>query len=39
VIDDIRMISAEQGHRTVTVLARATQASATVLSILVSEPS
>ncbi|MGB5372507.1 MAG: hypothetical protein WBM75_07645 [Polyangiales bacterium] len=39
VIDDIRTISAEQGHRTVTVLARATQASATMLSILVSEPS
>lgn len=38
-IDGIRTISAEQGNRTVTVLARSSQASATVLSILISEPS
>lgn len=39
VIGDIRTLSAEQGNRTVTVLARSTEPSATVLSILISEPS
>ena len=39
VIDDIRAISAEQGNRTVTVLASSRDPSATVLSILISEPS
>ncbi len=39
VIDDVRMISAERGNRTVMVLAGSTEASASVLSILISEPS
>ncbi|MDH3729320.1 MAG: hypothetical protein OER77_17455 [Myxococcales bacterium] len=39
VIDDIRTISAARGNRTVTVLAHSSEASATVLSILISEPS
>ncbi|MBT8469947.1 MAG: hypothetical protein KJN97_14480, partial [Deltaproteobacteria bacterium] len=38
-IDDVRMISAELGQRMVTVLARSAEAAATVLSILISEPS
>ncbi|MBT8470838.1 MAG: hypothetical protein HKN10_01625 [Myxococcales bacterium] len=38
-IDDVRMISAERGKRMVTVLTRSTDASDTVLSILISEPS
>lgn len=38
-IDDIRTISAERGNRTVTVFARPSDRSASVLSILISEPS
>lgn len=38
-IDDVRMVSAERGKRMVTVLARSTEASDTLLSILISEPS
>jgi hypothetical protein len=38
-IDEIHMISAEQGNRSVTVLSHPGEASQTVLTILVSEPS
>ncbi len=39
VIDGIRTISAERANRTVTVLAHSSDASATVVSILISQPS
>jgi hypothetical protein len=38
-VDDVRMITAERGKRMVTVLAHSAETSATVLSILTSDPS